>query len=178
MVHREPSQGKKGKPRGRPFVRGNKRGKIENAVLDASGRESGDEGGIIAPLGQSPIVEAMKQEFDKFEEETKQDLKELLNPPSPAQELTAQGAGGEYVEQPVKVANPIENTVIESIEFLRGKDTLKIVLLKRHNRMYRIQIFLNESEIRPNTYTGASSALAYWNLLKGSLKNEKSTRLE
>lgn len=176
MVHRESSQGKKGKPRGRPFVRGNKRGKIENSVLDASGHESGDEGGIITPLTQSAAVESIKHSYDELEQQGKDTLKELIEGPKEDMgclepDSILKGGLRISIHEQIPIKNPIENTVIESIEFARTKDTLKIVLLKRHNRMYRIQIFLNDSEIRPNTYTGASSALAYWNLLKASLKN-------
>ena len=178
MVHREPSEGKKRKPRGRPFPKGNKRGKLEDDVLDASGHESGDEGGIITPLTQSAGVEALKQSYDELENQDKETLKELVEGPKEgigclAPGATIEGGLGISLHEQIPIKNPIENAVIESIEFLRGKDTMKIVLLKRHNRMYRIQIFLNDSEIRPNTYTGASSAMAFWNLLKGSLKNER-----
>jgi hypothetical protein len=68
-----------------------------------------------------------------------------------------------------------ENTEIDFLEFEKGKNKLKISLFKKHNRMFRIQIFLNDhTEIRPTTYTGSSMALSFWNLLKESLivKNE------
>ena len=171
MVHREPSEGKKRKPRGRPFPKGNNRGKLENDVLDASGHESGDGGDIIAPLAQSPVVEALKQSYDEAEKQQQEVLEEGIGCLAPG--ATIEGGLGISLHEQIPIKNPIENSVIESIEFLRGKDTMKIVLLKRHNRMYRIQIFLNDSEIRPNTYTGASSAMAFWNLLKGSLKNDR-----
>ena len=64
-----------------------------------------------------------------------------------------------------------ENTEIDFLEFENGKNKLKISLFKKHNRMFRIQIFLNDhTEIRPTTYTGSSMALSFWNLLKESLK--------
>jgi hypothetical protein len=61
--------------------------------------------------------------------------------------------------------------MIESIDFKNGENTLSIRFSKRHNRMFRIQVFLNnENQIRPVTYTGASTGYAFWNLLKGALK--------
>jgi hypothetical protein len=63
------------------------------------------------------------------------------------------------------------NQVIDTIEFTKGNDKLTIVLSKKHNRMFRVQVFLNDTtEMRPGTYTGASPAMSFWNLLKGSLK--------
>jgi hypothetical protein len=56
---------------------------------------------------------------------------------------------------------------VDQIEFVNGKNTLKIVLSKRHNRMYRVQVFLNDTmEIRPATYTGFSPASTFWGFLK------------
>jgi hypothetical protein len=60
---------------------------------------------------------------------------------------------------------------IDAIEFLNGKNKLTIRFSKRHNRMFRIQVFLNNThEVRPVTYTGSSTGYAFWNLLKGALK--------
>jgi hypothetical protein len=58
-------------------------------------------------------------------------------------------------------------TPVDSIEFVNGKNTLKIVLSKKHNRMYRVQVYLNNTmEIRPATYTGYAPASTFWGFLK------------
>jgi hypothetical protein len=63
--------------------------------------------------------------------------------------------------------------IVDQIEFKNGSNILKIIFKKKHNRMFRIQIFMNETtEIRPVTYTGAMTAKSFWNLLKGSLKKD------
>jgi len=64
--------------------------------------------------------------------------------------------------------NPMADLIpVEAIEFTNGKNTLKILLSRRHNRMYRVQIFLNDSvEIRPTTYTGFAPASTFWGFLK------------
>ena len=65
----------------------------------------------------------------------------------------------------------VEDDIVDSLEFTNGSNNLKIVLSKKHNRMYRLQIVLNgETEIRPSTYTGTSPAMTFWKLLKGSVK--------
>ena len=70
-----------------------------------------------------------------------------------------------------KDKKPLE--LIDSLEFLRGTDKLTIRFSKKANRMYRIQIFLNNgSEIRPVTYTGARTAYTFWDMLKGCLKTQ------
>lgn len=61
--------------------------------------------------------------------------------------------------------------IIEKIEFKNGENILSIRFSKKNNRMFRIQVFLNdEFEIRPVTYSGSSTGISFWNLLKGSLK--------
>lgn len=75
--------------------------------------------------------------------------------------------------EPEKQAETIDKslTLIESIVFKNGENTITIRLSKKHNRMFRVQAFLNDAiEIRPVTYTGSSPAFAFWNLLKGALK--------
>lgn len=64
---------------------------------------------------------------------------------------------------------PLET--IEEIDFFKGNDRLTIRFSKKHNRMFRIQIFLNnEIEVRPVTYTGARTGYSFWNLLKGAMQ--------
>lgn len=165
MVRSEPSEGKKFKPRGRAFPKGNNKGKLRNEVLASPGSQISDEGGIITPLPKETVTEDLKQSYDQMETQQKDVLKE--------EEKTGcevLGIDPPILLESAKMHKIPENVVIDSMEFMQGTNCLKIVLFKRHNRMYRIQIFLNDSEIRPNTYTGATSALPYWNLLKGSLK--------
>lgn len=60
---------------------------------------------------------------------------------------------------------------IECLDFHNKDNKLSIKLFKKHNRMFRVQIFLNDSnEIRPMTFTGSSTALSFWKLLKEALK--------
>lgn len=61
--------------------------------------------------------------------------------------------------------------VVDSMDFCNGENLLSVRLMRRPNRSHSVQIFMNgETEIRNVTYNGAKGALAYWNLLKGSLK--------
>ena len=172
MVHSEFSEGKKRKPRGRPFTSEYNPRKPKGTVLDASGLESSDEGGIIATLEQSVGTEALKQGFDQMQKREQESLKQLLSDTKEEATLTSSGTGGEYLENPPKEA-PKDGDIIDSIEFRNGSNVLKIVFKKQHNRSFRIQAFLNETtEIRPVTYTGSSTASSFWNLLKGSLKKD------
>lgn len=166
MVHKEPSERKKGKPRGRPFPSGSKRAKPKDGLLDAPGSKSGIEGRVVAPRPQSSIVE-----------ETKGGKKDLTKTPtleaSAINETLKENIDSPQVEPEKKVVDDEAKSLelIDSLEFKNGENTLTIRFSKKHNRMFRIQVFLNgESEIRPVTYTGASTGYAFWNLLKGSLK--------
>lgn len=129
MVYSNDSERQKNKPRGRPFPRGNKRGKLENEILDNLRHDTNDKG-----------------EFIENDIKTSEDFE--------------------------KGFNEISNTIIDFIEFENGKDKISVKFIKKGNNSFRIQIFLNEKyEIRPTTYNGSSTAFAYWNLLKGILKN-------
>lgn len=58
--------------------------------------------------------------------------------------------------------------LIESIEFKKGINTLKICLLKLPNRTYRIKVFLNDThEVRPISCVGFLQADTFWKLIKG-----------
>jgi hypothetical protein len=75
----------------------------------------------------------------------------------------------DLVDQPKHVDQTptADLTPVDSIEFVNGKNTLKIVLSKKHNRMYRVQVYLNNTmEIRPATYTGFAPASTFWGFLK------------
>lgn len=167
MVHRDNSEGKKNKPRGRPFTKGHKRGKPQDDVLATSRHESGHEGGIVVPNPQSVVLEKKKDEQTSENvlsqlpslvmETIDQNIKDSMNTPQ-EEEVT-----------PVKEESK-DLELIDSLEFKNGENTLTIRFSKKHNRMFRIQVFLNDkSEIRPVTYTGASTGYAFWNLLKGAL---------
>jgi hypothetical protein len=132
----------KNKPRGKPFQRKAKTN-TNDEDMDVGGRVSSNEGGIIEEEG-------------------------ILNLPTLIQDKI-----NESVQESIK--NPIpgqkELDLIETLNFKNGENTLSIRFSKKHNRMFRIQIFLNDkTEIRPVTYTGASTGYGFWNLLKGSLK--------
>jgi len=76
---------------------------------------------------------------------------------------------GAFVESTPDETKELE--LIESIDFKNGENKLSIRFSKKHNRMFRIQIFLNDkNEIRPVTYSGASTGKTFWSLLKGVLK--------
>jgi hypothetical protein len=161
MVHSESSKGKRGKPRGRPFLKGNKRGKLENDVLASSGREISNRGEVIAPPSNE-VVEPYKDNF--------LDLRGL---PEETVNKFLENNGLKVIEEEgKKESKPVPpNQMIDSIEFVNGNNKLKIAFLKKHSRQYRIQVFLNEdTEIRPLTYTGSSTANAFWGFLKSSLK--------
>lgn len=168
MVHREPIEGKKLKPRGRPFRKGNKRGKLKDEVLASSGRESSLEGGVVAPALESSIVEPASDEI--FHQLPKLVIETIDNTETnQVEEIEPVEPVAEIKEEVKKELKDLET--IESIDFKNGDNTLSIRFSKRHNRMYRIQVFLNnELEIRHVTYTGASTGYAFWNLLKGALK--------
>lgn len=161
MVHREPSKREKSKIRGRPFPKGNKRGKLENSVLDASGHKSSAERGTLDLPTKSNVVEK-ESLLDIHSKESniiniKPTLSDAVN--NPTTEET----------KPVPDSQALE--LIEEIEFKNGENTLKITFKKKHNRMFRVQVFLNDTlEMRPATYSGATTAFAFWNLMKGSLK--------
>lgn len=66
-----------------------------------------------------------------------------------------------------------ESLTVAQIDFLKEKNTLSIVLRKKKNRAYRVQIFLNNKyEITPSTFWGCSEAFERWNLLKELTKDE------
>lgn len=120
------------KPRGRPFAKGNLKGK-------STGTQEGDES---------------DQEVEK---------QEIAQPEASSEEIGAPPEGLGKEDPTTKI--------IDSVSFLNGKNNLKIVLSQKKNRTFRIQIFLNDTqEIRPITCSGNSTALTFWNLLKGSLK--------
>jgi len=166
MVHKEPGERAKHKPRGRPFLKGNNKGKPTDHVLANSGHESRPSGETLAHAQDFlNTMQLKKDSIDMQSEKTPMLENSTLSTPS--NPINIEPTQTEAITPP----DTEENIAIETIEFKNGDDTLKIILYKKHNRMYRVQIFLNDNiEIRPVTYTGANTALGYWNLLKRSLK--------
>lgn len=165
------------KPRGKPFPKDNIRGKPKSKVLAAPGCEIGIEGGVVAPEPQSVVVESLKVETGVLNQLpslvmniTDEILKENMNTPAQIIEsgpgITLDAPKVEPVTEEVK-----DLELIESLDFINGPNKLSIRFSKKHNRMFRIQIFLNdEHEVRPVTYSGATTGNTFWNLLKGVLK--------
>lgn len=153
MVSQKPSEGKKNKPRGRPFQKGYKRGKLENGVLADSGCASSDEGGIIALNRVKFNSVPLKEEGGYLVMETlDRGLKDAMSSPAEQKEED-------------------ENKIIETMDFTNGENTLSIQFSAVNNRRFRIQIFLNgDTEVRPVTYQGSTSGFAFWKLLKGVIK--------
>lgn len=52
------------KPRGRPFARGNKQGKINSDILDATEHKTSNEGTTIAPLSNKSNGEAVNDQIN------------------------------------------------------------------------------------------------------------------
>ncbi len=169
MVHKIDLEGK-AKPRGRPFQKGHTIRKTKNAINDTTGHSSGNEGGVVAPALKSAIVEPendgiLLQLPKLVMEAMDKTLKENMETPQQEKE-------GGYIDLSEKEMNEIlPLTLIETMDFTSGENKLSIRFSKKNNRMFRIQIFLNdENEIRPVTYNGSSTAYGFWNLLKKSLK--------
>lgn len=140
MARRTDSEGQKLKPRGRPFAKGNKRGKLENVLLDDDGHKECDPGTSL--------------------DKEKDLMVSIINSTE---------------EKPINETNENEQDdgfkLVDSIEFVNGKNVLTLRLTVKQNRSFKTEVWLNnETEIRRATYLGASSGMAYWNLLKGALR--------
>lgn len=153
------------KPRGKPFPKGHKKGSHDIKDEFASRPSTSNEGRIVEPTPQKLNVEPMEQEKSVLHElprlivETiEHNLKEPMNN---AQELKT--------EEKPEVNKDLE--LVESLDFMNGANKLSIRFSKKHNRMYRIQIFLNdELEVRNVTYSGVSTGKTVWDLMKGVMK--------
>ena len=177
MVHKKNRPRSKGKPRGRPFAKGNNEGKRFGRVLATPGHESGIRRDNIVPSSNESILRLLQEEFKpmskkqdnvKVEMPKKEDIKIGIPEKieiSPIEPITVSLDVKENVE---------ECKILEFLEFKNGKNHLKICLIQKPNRMFRIQTFLNDStEIRPVSYTGSSTAMSFWNLLKKCLNMRK-----
>lgn len=146
MVHQESGPRKTSKPRGRPFPKGNKRGKLEGDLLVTERHQISDGGEII-----------------------NQESSAELKLPAKAVEMMQSVIDAPKIETSSK-----EIELVESIDFMHGENKLSLRYSRKQNRSFRLQIFLNdELEIRPVTYQGSSTSYSFWNLLKGSLKKSK-----
>ena len=151
----------KSKPIGKPFPKGHKKGSHAIKQELASGLDASNKGGVIASPPQSLDSEPVNVEKSVLHElprliiETiEHNLKEPMNIPQETKEET-----------------PKDLELIECIDFINGSNKLSLRFSKKPNRMYRIQVMLNdEHEVRPVTYSGTSTGTTFWNLLKGVLK--------
>lgn len=110
------------------------------------------------------ILEASRHEADNIAKNALNSLDKLLI--NKQDEIIQENLILEKKEQ--------EKKLIETIDFFSGNNKLSISLFQCHNRMFRMQIFLNDrQEIRPVTYTGSSTSYAFWNMLKESLNYAK-----
>lgn len=177
MVHKDIIERRKDKlkPRGKPFPKGNKRGKIEGENLANRGRKISVEGELITPFSQTePIEESenpsvLHKMHTIVMNTTDKILKENM---TTAEEIATIGVDitlNKVKNETVEKVKDLE--LIESLDFINGLNKVSIRFSKKQNRMYRIQIFMNdEYEVRPVTYSGASTGKIFWNLLKGVLK--------
>jgi hypothetical protein len=176
------------KPRGKPFPKDNFRGKPKGKVLAAPRCESGVEGGIVVPSLESTMQHCANAESGGFIDVPQEFVEAIINNLKEPMNITDEILK-ENMNTPNKIAtresvikleetkvDPVteeakELELIESLDFMNGPNKLSIRFSKKHNRMFRIQIFLNdEHEVRPVTYSGASTGVTFWNLLKGVLR--------
>ena len=152
MVRESDSEREQRRVRGRPFQKGNFYGKPKNVILDSTGHQSSTKRGDVAPT------------LKKHEEtKPKEEIPEMKQSPNKIETITT-------LPEPIISEFAQTSSAIDSMEFKNGENTLTIKLIKKDNRAFRIQVFLNDTtEIRPVTYAGLSTALTVWNLLKGSL---------
>ena len=140
--------------------------------MDPSGRESGNKRGIVAPITKSAIVEPVNDKESVLHQLPKLVMESIDNHLKECMTTPTENLEEKSIESPSKEIDVTkELELIETLDFKNGENSLSIRFSKKHNRMFRIQVFLNGvSEIRPVTYTGASTGYGLWNLLKGSLK--------
>lgn len=155
MVLNETNGKFKSKPRGRPFPKGNIRGKVRGTVEGIGVRKNDDKRGDLKEVKTQKAEDLVMDLFKDIETE---------------------GKKSEILPETIRIELPKEDSLrlVDAINFKdENGNSLKIVLRERENRMYRLQIFLNDSqEIRPITFNGNSAATTFWNFLKTSLKKE------
>lgn len=166
MVYRKPHQRDKdeesaksrGRPRGKPFSKGyepHNKGKSNSTLLDDSGHQNDLERTDVRVEPNKSIGEPAMHE-----------IKPPDQPIVPAKIIEH----GDSISL-TKADEETKDQIMERIDFMNGNDKLSIIFSKRHNRSFRIQVFLNDTtEIRPTNYTGALTGYGFWNLLKGAMK--------
>lgn len=167
MAHTQNDKEKSAIPRvrGRPFSKGNINGKPRDQIMDDSGYTSDIERGNVARGPNSPKEIAVDRNLPQLESKptivkVEAKIKDSMNKNNE-----------NFFIKKEEPKEKIQDVIIDSIDFENGLNKLSIRFSKKQNRMYRIQIFLNEEiEIRNVTYTGTSTGTSFWNLLKGSLK--------
>lgn len=160
MLRKEVAE-KKGKPRGKPFVKKGER-KMVSETMDVEGYTGCDQGEVIVSPFLHTHLEPIKPEENNIldmhkmvSEAVDSAIKEAIGIPQKNQMDTGATQAG----------------LVEKMDFSMGENILSIHFSRKDNRMYTIKVFLNdEQEIRPVTYNGSSTACAFWNLLKRSLK--------
>lgn len=85
-----------------------------------------------------------------------------------ADELIDNAIGKEQSRERFEILEKIPSgDVLDVLTFVNGKNTLKIKFIRTPNRVYRIQVFMNDSqEVRPSTFAGASPGWSFWKLFK------------
>lgn len=61
-------------------------------------------------------------------------------------------------------------TFVEAISIKEGQNKIEIKLFSTKFRAFQLRIFMNDTEIRNTTFTGARQAMSYWSLLKGIVR--------
>lgn len=159
MVH-EDIIARRAKKEGKHIEKNDKVAKSQKSNMASARPETNDSGGTIAVNTKKPVVSSQNanlKDLDKLNESKKSVEKE-----NKWADLE------KFVPEEENIA---PKKLMDCIEFSNGKNILSLKLFKTHNRMYKIQAFLNDQiEIRPVSYNGGGSANAYWNLLKGAVK--------
>lgn len=142
MAYKTDSERKKSKPRGRPFTKGNKRGRIESSLLVNEGSAGIDSGPSLVNIPD--------------------DIKPNLDHSSSVKEQDS--VRSDKVDSSSYI-------VEDEIKFQKGENSLSIRLIKTNSRQFHMQVLLNDAvEIKPAKYSGPGIAYGFWNLLKQGVK--------
>ncbi len=77
-------------------------------------------------------------------------------------------------KEPKKVALNETNKILEEISIVDAdKNTVKIFLKQSANRAVRLCMSLNDMDVRPITFNGATNGRAYFKILETILKKRK-----
>lgn len=140
------------KARGRPFVKGNVKGKPPEELMIEDTQE------------KEEAICAVEDEFTK--ETSFEKITHSIPPSQPKKRQKKESKQTELKKEDNEVN--LNSELVESLDFFDGENKLSIRLLKTPNRLYKINVILNDKlEIRPTTYPGAVAGVSYWNLLKG-----------